>query len=627
MTMQTLRPWLALLLACLAGAGCTVANDVVENSAYPITDDGIYNPYDVPLDPLYRVSVAAIGTDASKGDVETFFVPPANVYVADRQEDKKPDPAYMGDVSKISPVLQQWLKEKPLHERVEVILTFNNDMPIPRLPLLADSESREKGGTQRDKAIDDLIRRRYEGQGRQLKQLSTLGEFKATENFWLVNSVAGETTLGQVEKLAKSRDVVYVQPVNGGEEPPQDANNDNDAQDGRAWIDSDPYFNLGLTAPWIGLLDTGVRETHEMFNGPDNIAWMRDCVNGGTNCNDSSAPGYDPSDFSWNHGTRSAGLLTGNLQNGNAFRGVSEIRTDSWQIYTAGGLNTAATVRAIQAAVRAFDKVLVGEIQAAEADNGTIATAADNAYDAGVIFVSANGNFGPNASTVRSPGIAHKVLGVGGFMTDGGAQYVNQGRGPANDGRFKPDIQAPTWSETASGSSDTALGLFTGTSGATPYAAAAAMLSRNWLRQFGTFDNGQTYAFMILYGQDPYPYDHTVGAGKLEMATNGWARWGKVAVGNRMNIDIPINIPANRKNFDGALWWPESESQDHNDIDIHLIDPSGVERARGYSSASIFERAAVRGNLQAGTWTLRIRGYRVRTGAQTVYWASHVERR
>lgn len=625
MTMQRLRQFIALTLAALIGAGCASTGDLGGAADYPISDDGIYNPYGVPLDPLYRVSNAVVG-ERDKQDAKTYAVPPSKVYLDDHQQEKEPDPVYPGEPSKISPVLQQWLKDKDSSDQVEIIITLRNDMPIPRLPLLGEGESREKGGTRRDKAIDSLSRQRSESQGNQIKGLARYGDFKVTENFWIVNSVAGYTTLGEVGKLAKSRDVVYLQPVQGGEKPPQDANNNNDAQDGRAWIDSDPYFNIGLTAPWIGLLDTGVRDTHEMFNSPDHIAWMRDCVNGGTNCNDSSAAGYDPTDFSWNHGTRSAGLLTGNTANGNAFRGVTEIRTDSWQIYTAGGLNTTATVRGIQAAVRAFDKVLVGEIQANEADNGTIATAADNAYDAGIIFVSANGNFGPNASTVRSPGIAHKVLGVGGFMTDGGAQYANQGRGPANDGRFKPDIQAPTWSETASGSSDTALGVFTGTSGATPYAAAAAMLSSNWLRQFGTLDNGQTYAFMILYGQDPYPYNNTVGAGKLEMATNGWAWWGKVAVGNRMNVDIPINIPANRKNFDGALWWPESETQDHNDIDIHLIDPSGVEHARGYSSASVFERAAVDGNLQVGTWTLRIRGYSVRTGAQTVYWASHIER-
>ena len=234
-------------------------------------------------------------------------------------------------------------------------------------------------------------------------------------------------------------------------------------------------------------------------------------------------------------------------------RGVSEIRVDSWQIYTAGGLNTAATISAIESAVAAFDKVLVGELQASESENGAIATAADNAYDAGAIFVSANGNFGPNASTVRSPAIAHKVIGVGGFMTDDGTQYGDQGRGPATDGSWKPDVQTPTWSETASGANDTALGVFTGTSGATPYAAAAAMLGRNWLHQFGTFDNGATYAFMILYGQNPWPYDNTVGAGPLEMAVNGWGYWGKVGVTDGLTIDIPINVPSGRKDFEVAL--------------------------------------------------------------------------
>ena len=136
---------------------------------------------------------------------------------------------------------------------------------------------------------------------------------------------------------------------------------------------SDPYFNLGLTAPWIGLLDTGVRDTHVLFNSPRHIAWMRDCVNGGPNCNNTANPGYDPTDFAWNHGTSSAGIITGNSRLGNAFRGVTEIRLDSWQIYTAGGLNSAAAVRAIQAGLAAFDKVLVGEIQADESETGSIA--------------------------------------------------------------------------------------------------------------------------------------------------------------------------------------------------------------------------------------------------------------
>lgn len=587
-------------------------------------NDGIYNPYGVAIDPVNQVQSVTISKDAKGLPTETYRIPAKNISVDRRQGKKEDDGGKERPISKISPVLKKWLSTKKADEPVEIIITFQEDLQIPRLPELSKSESREDGKNRRSQAIKKLEQARKESRAGALKRLAEYGDFKQSESFWIVNSVAGFVRIEDVKRLAESKEVVYLQPVEGGEKPPQDGNNNNDAQDGRARIVSDPYFNLGLANPWIGLLDTGVRETHDMFNSPDHIAWMRDCVNGGNNCNNTSNPNYDPSDFSWNHGTSSAGLLTGNNRLGNQYRGVTEIRTDSWQIYTAGGLNTSAAVRAIQAGIAAFDKVLVGEIQASESEIGAIATAADNAYDAGIIFVSANGNFGPNASTVLSPGIAHKVLGVGGFMTDGGAQYNNQGRGPATDGRYKPDIQTPTWSETASNTSDTALRVFSGTSGATPYAAGAAMLARNWLRQFSTYDNGQTYAFMILYGQNEWPYDNTVGAGPIQMATNGHAWWGKVSAGNHVNIDIPINVGSGKRDLGAALWWPESAAQAHNDIDVHLIDPSGIERAKGYSAVSVFERTGVNGTLQTGTWVIRIRGYSVPTGSQTVYWAAHV---
>ena len=117
---------------------------------------------------------------------------------------------------------------------------------------------------------------------------------------------------------------------------------------------------------------------------------------------------------------------------------------------------------------------------------------------------------------------------MGAFKTDSGAQEVDQSLGPATDGRIKPDIQAPTESETASASSDTALDEHGATSGATAHAAAAAMLARNWLRQVGTFDNGQTYAFLILYGQNPWPYDNVKAQAASEwrqMAGPGGVNW------------------------------------------------------------------------------------------------------
>ena len=80
-----------------------------------------------------------------------------------------------------------------------------------------------------------------------------------------------QTNIGEIEKLAGAISSFICNPVNGGEMPPSDPNNDNDEEDARAQIFSDPYFNLGLSSPGIGILDT--RCSHNTsdaeFTGPD----------------------------------------------------------------------------------------------------------------------------------------------------------------------------------------------------------------------------------------------------------------------------------------------------------------------------------------------------------------------
>lgn len=584
-----------------------------------------HNPHGVPVDPLFVVNEVRIARDATSSRVRRSQLR-SDAYSMERfdRERRRAERA-PEDPGKISPTLRDLLERTDPDGTIEVVVTLADDeMRIPLLPEPQQEGRRDRDLRTVERIVGDLQARRSSSQAEFFRRVELPGRVDVLEHFWITNAVAVKVPVAAVERLAAIDEVRYLQPVVSGEDPPQDANPDNDAIVARGHISSDPYHNVGLTSPWLGLLDTGVRRTHAMFNDPRRIDWCMDCVNGGVNCNNTGAADFDCTDI-WPHGTSSAGVLSGNANRGNRFRGVSAILIDSWRIYTSNGLSTTATIRAIQRAVMVGDRVLVGELQASESESGAIATAADAAYDAGAIFVSANGNFGPQTATVRSPAIAHKVLGVGGFLTTNQNQYTSQGRGPATDGRWKPDIQAPTFSETAHGSSDTALSVYGGTSGATPYASAAAMLARNWLRQFGNWDNGQTYAFMILYGQNPWPYDNTVGAGPLRMATNGHAWWGKVAVVDNATINIPIPVASGRKNFDGALWWPETAAQQHNVIDLHLLDPGGVERAKGYSWVSVFERARVAGALTPGTWTLRIRGYSVKTFAQVVYWAAHVQ--
>jgi hypothetical protein len=539
---------------------------------------------------------------------------------------------------KIHPMLKKTLASRAANETALLVINFRDEVKIPRFPKLVTTEPYNSAvntnvRTRAQQLIQEIKGRRSAAYQRFTQELSANYNATVLETFWLTNAVLVKMPLGAVTALAQRQDVMYVQPNNAGEKPPQNTNNNDDVDDGRTRIVSDPYFNLSLTQGWIGLLDTGMRFTHTQFNNPSHIDFRRDCVNGGADCNTGSE--LNPNDDCWNHGTSSGAIITANANQGDAYRGVTGITLDSFKVYPTsfdpntgacnGGLDTAAAVRGFENAIASGDGVIVAEMQGNGDETSIISTAADNAFDAGAVIIAANGNNGPDSSTVNSPANAHKVIGVGAFDVQTQTQYESQSRGPTQDNRYKPDIQAPTNTETASNASDTALHIFSGTSGATPYAAGAAALLRNWLiGSNSSIDPGQVYAHLILSGQQPSPFNNTSGAGKLRLPIDDWIWWGKVSVSNETTIDIPLNISgATLNNFDGALWWPETASQQHNDIDLSLIDPSGVERSSSTSVPSVFERARVAGSVPSGTWKLRIRGYSV-TGSQTVYWAAKV---
>lgn len=538
---------------------------------------------------------------------------------------------------KVHPKLKEWARKRG-DEVEDLLITFHDDLAIPRFPDPDPTKSRTAAYNKRclrdaRRLVADITEARASRYRVIARGLTKEHHLKLIEPYWLISGARVRMPLRAVRALAKRDDVAYIEPQYAGDVPPQNANPNDDVADGRARMSSDPYFSLGLTGGFIGLLDTGVRFTHVQFNAPSHIDFRRDCVNGGATC--TAGPGFDPTDDSWNHGTCTAAIITGNARQGAAFRGVTAITLDSFKVYGSGGgfLDGNAAVRAFQVAVSVLDRVIVAEMQGSGDDLSAISAAADAAFDAGAVVIAANGNNGPAASTVNTPANAHRVIGVGNFDVQTQAQVNSQSRGPAPDGRFKPDIQAPTNTETASSASDTAFKTFTGTSGATPYASGAAALLRNWLRgTSGTIDPGQVYAQLILSGQQPYPFNNTSGAGPLRLPTDGWAWWGKTSVSNGQTIDVPLGISGGNANtLDAALWWPESafrlpiigRFEIHNDVDLYLVDPGGGVRASSVSIPSVFERARVSGAIRNGTWKLRIRGYSV-SGSQTVYWAAHV---
>jgi len=152
------------------------------------------------------------------------------------------------------------------------------------------------------------------------------------------------------------------------------------------------------------------------------------------------------------------------------------------------------------------------------------------------------------------------------------------------------------------------------------------------------------------HGSTPTPTSSTPGSAdtgsrpiKIDLFRGEWSVAkdqvsGLLGHHHHRRVDVAVGDVTHRRRvddsntFDAALWWPEwafqfpliGRFEIHNDIDLHLVDPDGAVRASSISIPSVFERARVSGRVAQGTWRLRIRGYNVPGGIQTVYWAAHV---
>lgn len=486
---------------------------------------------------------------------------------------------------------------------------------------------------------------------------TTLDSLNATvlRRYWLIPALSfeisgrGLSTLIQRSFLKKLH-ILDIQTVLTAEPPPQaganasSPGNPKDVIVARDSIASDGYFNQGLGHGCVTILDTGVRSTHVLLSGAGRLARARDCADD-TTCN-----GKMPGDSSTTgHGTSTAAIITGRSDSlGERSRGVTSANVRSYNVWKRpqpDSLDLNATASAFQHAVACRDPVIVTEIQNCKYDLGFVAAMADNAFKLGAIVVAAVGNSGTSAPTdcntpVAMPAGARGAIAVGDVNVLSYHPLSSQSYGTMLDGRTKPDIQAPTGTRTAVNMSDTSLDLYGATSGATPYAAGAALLLRNWLRgESDHVDPGQVYAQLILSGTRAFPFEVSEGAGPIELPHDGWGSFGKVKLGDVSEneecyeVDVPIQILSHDvKRIAGALWWFEEGEVDasmnlvdtRSNIDLRIVRPSGEVRDSSCASG-VFERAVaeVDGDAAIGdVWHIRITAVSVKRPPQTVYWTA-----
>ena len=229
----------------------------------------------------------------------------------------------------------------------------------------------------------------------------------------------------------------------------------------------------------------------------------------------------------------------------------------------------------------------------------------------GLTILFAAGNDGPNSGTVSPPATAKNVISVGNHKNrySGSPDVMMSGssRGPTEDGRIKPDLVAPggyvrscrAQEATDTGSatwSNTYYLEYTGTSMATPNAAGAALMIREYLEEIAQRPSPQgalVKALMVLGAQDmgsrDIPNDDE-GWGRVNLRntlapSSGQGIWvddRSVMSGTGNSKSYSFNVTQASGLFKAVLTWSDergsrfSNAQLVNDLDLEVTAPDGT---------------------------------------------------
>jgi hypothetical protein len=563
-----------------------------------------------------------------------------------------------GPYEKLHPELVRRLAGGPSAALETLLVTYEDTLRIPRFPPVPGSPALLAARTAAAQALVQQIQLARDARtDADTTDLKRRYRVRVLDHFWIARSYLVEAPRDSAPVIASLPEVIYVRPDRAHEPPPQvNGSSDDDPVRARELLGTDAYAAASLQTGRLALLDTGVYTGHELLSQPAQFSRLRDCVNGGLDCNTGSS--LNTGDLCpGGHGTRSAALMSGHVspagvQNttgapDDSHRGLTAIPLESYRVYGPDsqdpvcglGLVASAYLNCVQNVLLDFGGVITIEAQAEEPDRGDIALAADGAFDGGAVVVAAVGNRVSGSSKVRAPANARRALGIGAYSVRPPHNIsTDQLNGPTTDGRIKPDLQAPTSIETAKNGSPSAYEGFGGTSCATAVSGAAAALFRNLLLDGAeAIDPGCVYAGLIASGdrESPFPAvsipprQYSTGAGHFKLPGQCKYWMAKLSVSNDETFKYPVDLTGlGAHRIAVAIWWPEvarwEESRPvdgHSTLSLEVSDATGAVVKTGKTSGSVFERVSAPIGASPGSWVVQVKGESVRFGPQTFYLA------
>ena len=374
------------------------------------------------------------------------------------------------------------------------------------------------------------------------------------------------------------------------------------------------YFTSDLDGSnqTVAVADSGLDDDHGDFG--NRIVGNYDVINDGSTADKWSGHGTHVSCTVLGDGTR--GGYTGVAPEADLyFQAMENDNTGNFQSPSLNGLLNSAYNAGARTHTNSWGSGgnnIYGEYTSESQDVDDRANYYDRYYNGaeGLTILFAAGNDGPNADTIGPPSTAKNSVTVGMHQNrySGAPDTIMSGssRGPVDDGRIKPDVLAPGGyvrsckaqeaGDTGGSSWESTWYLeYTGTSMATPNAAGASAMIRQYLEEIALRDSPQgalVKALLILGAED-------VGSRDIPNNDEGWGRinirnslapadgqgiWVDdrsllSASGNSKSYNFDIDIANDA--FKAVLTWSDeyastfSNKQLVNNFDLEVIDPNG----------------------------------------------------